>query len=1607
YHKYEDEWLRHFVVDYMGDRLYPKHIRQVIHKIDSIESQIAYLSSVTADINKASFKIKNKDFDQALLLLESLARRLKGSKREEKKDAKRIIISVIEDIKSRNSDGSLKNLIIARGELHSYINELFKQANTLEIRLKRQVKHIKLASIKKNEKHDGQFLAMISEEFEKWNKGKGSYAGLHDKIVQFYTIWFSRGERSPPDIDFIYEVIKDKKIKELKALVYAKDKNFDSLSEYRKWKLIDGIAKGDNLNVEESGLLRELMFTPRFYWGEKVPEEARDHICMLTRRDRFGINVLKPKSVIRIDYKEKVPGKDFLARDDSGKLSYWSSPSAGDTFRILSNFSGEPIKHFKEIWNKGAKGRASVYSQYHSYHKTKILQDYIWENEKQVYSMSWRDFSGIKHETEWVLAKDLLTNRVISLLKKGAIDNIYALRRKYSRRTDSSLKSYILPDPTLISVFLVAAVGLIYWGMRKYIKSSRGPSHEDIAADDLAGNNQIDERIFEWLLKPYYKDVHKKVEELVRIGDSQKISELFSGKLGFESPSGMRGFMETIGTNRMNVYTVKMAAQAFTVYLKSLHEADSLIKKGVVVGFDTRNNSRDFAKAFSDVLLANGIKVYLNKEAEPLAVCSFGVNELNAAFGIYIGSSQYDKECNGIRVIGDSGRLADDEILETLKDINMYIGMADVKDANGVEPVYPGRDANDYKYDIRQRYIYNLFENLPVDNEHFTRMLKILEEEGRPVKVVCETLYGASGRILEEIAARYRKYGLKLYFVEEHLKPDGKFKGVKDLRPMGENLKNAEAFANEVKADLIIGFDTEALMAVMKVRNLTGEWLELTSNQQASFIFASVMAEMEKNGNLPQKNRAFLIKPTVATNMLKAIAKFYGIQTEDVPLGFKYIAKFRRDLKRLFNNDNLFCFLMGGFYGGTFIGYERDGIEMALLGIWATTMAKANNKNTPEALNDIYRVIGKYYGNISEEFRFISERQANKVWDKILDIDKRVTRQHKKVYLNSKYRIDRVEVIGSHDISFYLHDGSIVMFYIPPSKPDIIRVYVEKGVNITRGSNRQKFISLQSTTDVEIRRVMDEMKKFIGKRRRMFDMALDMYPDMTGFRDEVACPFGYNIIVADFDDTLVKADSIVDPEMKEYIEYILRYHEKRGIKFYIGIVTGSNIDKVEERFIDHIDFALWRYFYISDTGGSSDYTYDALGKRKEVYSVREKFSKYEDRAGELIKEVLKSFELGELEESKGVKVPGHIQLDRRGTQLTVYYMRDASKGENGYWEYPVGGDRRKEIAVELNRLFKGESLPLKAEAKGKTSIDIVLEDVNKARAVERFVYWTEDRLFHRVPHHRILTIGDQPMAADKPMFEVYDDNIDYPVSATMVEGTKEMLRKLIMKVRHREELILSSEDKALQEAIRKKKKIRIFGAIKQKKIVPAEESYLDARKTEAEYIAPALDIIKSHSPPLAEFIKRYLNIVTIELEKVSRETLIPDYGLTRRVVYIPRLLYEVIKEYPALLALAISAPAYKIQKWRKSYLTAVKNPFSIFRFKGSISQYRVKRRYLVWKFRKEAKKLQKRITDPGRTGTGTLLDNIIEDIVRSNEEKNFVSGGKQSMEALRILRTNL
>lgn len=425
--------------------------------------------------------------------------------------------------------------------------------------------------------------------------------------------------------------------------------------------------------------------------------------------------------------------------------------------------------------------------------------------------------------------------------------------------------------------------------------------------------------------------------------EESKLEDAFYKNLEFGT-GGMRGEIG-VGTNRMNVYTVRKATAGLAGYISTFGEEAK--NRGVVIGYDSRHKSPEFAMEAAKTLATNGIKVYLFDELRPTPELSFAVRHLNAFSGIVITASHNPPEYNGYKVYGpDGGQLppeAADRVIEYVNAIENEL-LLQVEE----EEV------------LKQKGFIEIIGQ-EIDDEYNTNLLTISENPGLSqevdVKIVFTPLHGTSNKSVRR--------GLKdlgynnVHIVKEQELPDPNFSTVASPNPEEHAaFEYAIRLGNEVSADLLIATDPDADRLGIAVKNREGEYVVLTGNQTGALMLDYLLKQKQAKGTIPANGA--VLKTIVTSEIGRAIASLYGLETIDVLTGFKFIAEKMNEYDQtgshtfLFGYEESYGYLIKGF------ARDKDAIQAALLAVEVCAYYKKQGMTLYEGLLSVFEKYGFY-----------------------------------------------------------------------------------------------------------------------------------------------------------------------------------------------------------------------------------------------------------------------------------------------------------------------------------------------------------------------------------------------------------------------------------------------------------------------------------------------------------------------------------------------------------------------------------------------------------------------------------------------------------------------
>lgn len=350
--------------------------------------------------------------------------------------------------------------------------------------------------------------------------------------------------------------------------------------------------------------------------------------------------------------------------------------------------------------------------------------------------------------------------------------------------------------------------------------------------------------------------------------DTQAMDELrdrFCGTLSFGT-AGLRGKMES-GTQRMNRPMVMRVAWALAHYVASPHAP---LGKGnrVVVAYDGRHHSAQFAKDVCQVLLAHGCEVHAFTHCTATPLCAFAVTHLQANAGVMITASHNPPQDNGLKIYGPHG-------------------------AQLVEPHTPHLEALLQKapgFDALANFLHLTQEPHFITQSLFDAYFEAVTQASLhphigssvPVSIVHTAMHGVGSAVTTE--ALTRAGFSHIVEVESQKEPDGAFPTVKFPNPEEDGaLAEATLVAQKHQADLVLANDPDADRLAVMVPKPNGEWTALSGNEVGVLLGADVL-EYSKN-----PKEALVMTTLVSSQMLGVMAKAHEACYAETITGFANI----------------------------------------------------------------------------------------------------------------------------------------------------------------------------------------------------------------------------------------------------------------------------------------------------------------------------------------------------------------------------------------------------------------------------------------------------------------------------------------------------------------------------------------------------------------------------------------------------------------------------------------------------------------------------------------------------------------------------------------------
>ena len=531
--------------------------------------------------------------------------------------------------------------------------------------------------------------------------------------------------------------------------------------------------------------------------------------------------------------------------------------------------------------------------------------------------------------------------------------------------------------------------------------------------------------------------------------DFAQISEHFGRRLDFGT-AGLRGEMGP-GPNRMNHSTVRRAAYAFAKHLISCDE--DALKKGVVIGFDARHGSREFAVETAQVCGALNLPCFLYDDHQPTPIVAHAIKHLCTAGGVIVTASHNPPKDNGYKVYwGNGAQIIGPHDHDISRNIDEVVSVSDI-------PIKP----------LDELMKIGLVKAVPAEvrSAYFREiMAERVSANGATIKIVYTAMHGVGYQTMQEALS---KAGYEQLFpVEAQVEPDPNFPTVAFPNPEEDGAMDLSLVtAKSIDADLILANDPDADRLCVGIRSSTGNYRLLSGNEVGILIGDQL---------LRKKCQGFqdLVATTiVSSQLLGKLASHYGADYRETLTGFKWLANAAIE-KESAGGRFLFGFEEALGYSVGPVVRDKDGVSVALVLCDLVAELKASGASLFDRLLEIYRVHGVHASaqhsiklpgasgraEIAQMMTTLRSQPIEAVGD--LSVVKRIDYQKQTVWERGSNRDYENSMPISNVLAFYLEDGTRILARPSGTEPKI-KFYFESVVAVSAQESLAQGESLAQT----------------------------------------------------------------------------------------------------------------------------------------------------------------------------------------------------------------------------------------------------------------------------------------------------------------------------------------------------------------------------------------------------------------------------------------------------------------------------------------------------------------------------------------------------------------
>ena len=441
-------------------------------------------------------------------------------------------------------------------------------------------------------------------------------------------------------------------------------------------------------------------------------------------------------------------------------------------------------------------------------------------------------------------------------------------------------------------------------------------------------NESLRARVEAWLAAEPDADVRDEIVGILN-GPFDELRDRFSGGLTFGT-AGLRAAIGA-GPRRMNRLVVRQAAAGLVDHL--LAEVPAAAERGLVIGWDSRRKSDDFALDTARVAAARGMRALLMPEPVPTPVLAWNITRVGCAAGVMVTASHNPPADNGYKVYLESGAQIvpphDEEIARAIASVDpTTVPLASLDDPR----------------------IVRLDRTAIDDYVAFVPSVALVDSSRlAPVGIAYTALHGVGGELVQRVFAA-AGYDAPVVVASQQT-PDGSFPTVSFPNPEEPGaMDEVVALARSIGADVALANDPDADRLGVAIPTADEGW-RLLSGDEIGWLFADhVLAHTTGDDRL-------IVSTLVSSSLVGRMAEQAGVHYEESFTGFKWIADVARrrpELRLVFAYEQALGYLIGGR------PLDKDGIGAALVMAEITRLARAEGSTIEDRLADIARRFGRY-----------------------------------------------------------------------------------------------------------------------------------------------------------------------------------------------------------------------------------------------------------------------------------------------------------------------------------------------------------------------------------------------------------------------------------------------------------------------------------------------------------------------------------------------------------------------------------------------------------------------------------------------------------------------